>query len=155
MLVVGDYSGVDVSDEDIIGSLEALKTAVIQEATGGKSEMSDAQYRTTRKALLSHPELGPHVPEWLRRGTTLWEARILFKLSHPGIVKVYDVGMIGRRPCIRMEYLQGRTLTQAIRDGAGLAIPDARYVTSSLADAFAHAHGIGVVHRDLKPSNIM
>ena len=42
------------------------------------------------------------------------EAKILFKLSHPAIIKVYDAGLIGKRPFIRMEYFQGRNLNQVL-----------------------------------------
>jgi len=84
------------------------------------------------------------------------EARILFRLQHNHIVRVYDVGLIGRRPFIRMELIEGRSLGRIIQDAGGLSVVDARHAAHSLASALAHAHDeVHVVHRDLKPSNVM
>ena len=84
------------------------------------------------------------------------EARILFSLHHPNVIRVYDVGLKSGRPFIRMEFFDGMTLSAVIRQRgsvpAGKAIAIARRVT----DALRHAHEeAGVVHRDLKPSNVM
>jgi serine/threonine-protein kinase len=81
------------------------------------------------------------------------EARILFKLNHPGIVRVYDVGMFGRRPFIRMELLVGQDLNGVLRGGT-LSPHDAARVAFDLSAALSHAHAEGIVHRDIKPSNV-
>ncbi|HXH41564.1 MAG TPA: serine/threonine-protein kinase [Thermoanaerobaculia bacterium] len=84
------------------------------------------------------------------------EGRILFDLRHPNIVQVYDVGLIGKRAFIRMELIEGSSLTSRIRDRGGLTVRDARVLVRELASALEHAHNdVRVVHRDLKPSNIM
>lgn len=84
------------------------------------------------------------------------EAQILFRLRHDNIVRVYDVGMLGRRPFIRMELVEGDTLVEVLRDSGSLPVADAREIVRGIAGALAHAHDdIGVVHRDLKPGNIM
>ncbi len=82
------------------------------------------------------------------------EARILFSLSHRSIVRVYDVGMLGRRPYIRMEYFSGMHLNERLRLGR-LTPANALALVSEIASALKHAHEVGVVHRDIKPSNIM
>jgi len=84
------------------------------------------------------------------------EGKILFDLRHPNIVQVYDVGIIGRRPYIRMELIHGTSLAVRIRDTGSVIASETRSVIRSLASALTHAHyDLGVVHRDLKPSNIM
>ena len=83
------------------------------------------------------------------------EARILFKLSHPNIIKVYDAGMLGKRPFIRMEYFDGRNLNQLLQAYGILNEPQAQTVIVNIVAGIQHAHDQGVIHRDLKPSNVM
>lgn len=84
------------------------------------------------------------------------EARMLFQLNHPSIIKVYDAGLIGKRPFIRMEYFNGRNLNQILKEFGVISPRAALTMMSNLASAINHAHeDIGIIHRDLKPSNIM
>jgi serine/threonine-protein kinase len=83
------------------------------------------------------------------------EARILFKLNHPSIIKVYDAGLIGKRPFIRMEYFDGKNLNQILQDTGSLNVNKSTIAIKNIADAVNHAHENGIIHRDLKPSNIM
>ncbi|MFM2162318.1 MAG: hypothetical protein RLZZ383_1830, partial [Pseudomonadota bacterium] len=83
------------------------------------------------------------------------EARILFRLRHPDIVQIYDVGMMGRRPFIRMEFCEGENLNALLRRVGRVPPAAARRLVRRLAGALEHAHGVGIVHRDLKPSNVM
>ncbi|MFI5007542.1 MAG: protein kinase [Solirubrobacterales bacterium] len=87
----------------------------------------------------------------------LSEARIAARLSHPGLVVVYD---IGRDPetgilYIALERLQGKTLAEMTVDGARLPWRDALEIVARAAEALDYAHGQGVVHRDIKPANVM
>ena len=84
------------------------------------------------------------------------EARILFKLQHWDIIRVYDVGMMGRRPFIRMEYFEGRALNEILRSYGRIPPDRARWLIGRLAGALRHAHDdVGVIHRDIKPSNVL
>jgi hypothetical protein len=84
------------------------------------------------------------------------EARILFRMTHPNIVRVYDVGMLGRRPYIRMEFVPGRSLQAVLNDRGRIAPRHAVAIVTRVANALAYAHGEArVVHRDLKPSNVL
>jgi eukaryotic-like serine/threonine-protein kinase len=84
-------------------------------------------------------------------GRFLREARILFRLSHPHIISVRDVGRMGRNAYIRMELFEGKQL-----NSLGQVPPDrARRIIAMIASALAHAHARGVIHRDLKPSNVL
>lgn len=83
------------------------------------------------------------------------EARILFKLNHPNIIKVYDAGLIGKRPFIRMEYFDGKNLNQILQDRGSLSIDKSIIAIKNITSAINHAHENGIIHRDLKPSNIM
>jgi len=81
------------------------------------------------------------------------EARILLKLNHPNIVRIYDVGMTNRRPFIRMELLEGQNFNQVLQQRGLLNCEEAAKIVLALAEGLEHAHKLGVVHRDLKPSN--
>jgi len=83
------------------------------------------------------------------------EAQAAAGLNHPHIVSVFDTGDQGDVHYIVMEYVQGRTLRDAIRDGGRLLPDRAVEVAESVARALAAAHEAGLVHRDVKPGNIM
>jgi eukaryotic-like serine/threonine-protein kinase len=84
------------------------------------------------------------------------EARILFKLNHPNIIKVHDIGMIGTKPYIRMEYFEGKDLNNVLKDYGVLEKDKALVLIEEIGGALNHAHNeVKVVHRDLRPSNIM
>jgi serine/threonine protein kinase len=82
------------------------------------------------------------------------EAMAAARLSHPGIVTVYDVGRFAGTPYVVMECFTGRTLTALLENGP-LSPDRAVHVALQVCRALAYAHGQGVVHRDVKSSNIM
>jgi serine/threonine protein kinase len=96
---------------------------------------------------------GPSATE-TERGRFLIEAQAVARLSHPNIVQVYDVGEVGGRPYLAMEYLADGSLSTWLND-SGIEPRLAAEVLLSLADAVHHAHLQGIVHRDLKPANIL
>ena len=83
------------------------------------------------------------------------EAHMLFSLDHPSIIKIYDAGMIGSRPFIRMEYFKGKNLNQILNEDGIISPKKAIVMMEALVSAMEHAHERGIIHRDLKPNNIM
>ncbi len=83
------------------------------------------------------------------------EARTAAKLSHPNIVIVYDVGKFNDKFFIAMEYLEGKTLLEYMREKGGFTIRQVLFIASKLFSALQYAHKNGVIHRDIKPQNIM
>ena len=81
------------------------------------------------------------------------EARTTAKFSHPNIVTIHGVGTHGGRPYVALEYLEGRTLRDWIREGR-IELEQALPVLLDIARALEHAHARGVLHRDLKPENV-
>ncbi len=83
------------------------------------------------------------------------EAKAIGRLSHPGIVTVYDVGKDRDTVYIAMEYVTGRPLDEVIRSGGLTTTEQAVEVVRQVAEALDYAHSKGIVHRDVKPSNII
>jgi len=85
----------------------------------------------------------------------LREARAAARIKHPNIVTVYDVGQEQDEFYFVMEYLEGQTLADHIRQHGALQPEEALSILRPLADALDYAHQHGLVHRDIKPGNIM
>lgn len=83
------------------------------------------------------------------------ESKAIAVLSHPNIVKVYDVSYGDRLQYIVMEYVEGITLKEYIEQQGRLAIKETVHFTTQILRALQHAHDKGIVHRDVKPQNIM
>jgi serine/threonine protein kinase len=83
------------------------------------------------------------------------EARVAAALSHPNVVTVFDVGESDGRPYIVMEYVEGRTLDQRLRDEGPLPPPEVRRIALQVCAGLEHAHAQGLIHRDLKPGNLI
>lgn len=83
------------------------------------------------------------------------EARIVNRIRHENIVEVTDLASEpGGLSYMVMELLQGRTLTDAIREAGRIPPERTARIAAQIADAMAAAHAIDVVHRDLKPDNV-
>ncbi len=91
--------------------------------------------------------------EFLRRFKN--ESKAIAVLSHPNIVKVYDVSFGDIIQYIVMEYIDGITLKEYIERQGSLKWKDAVYFTLQILKGLQHAHDKGIVHRDIKPQNIM
>jgi serine/threonine-protein kinase len=83
------------------------------------------------------------------------EARAAASLNHPNIVAVYDSGEEDGQYFIVMEFVDGPTLSELIRDDAPLPEARAAEIGMEIAAALAAAHQQGIVHRDIKPGNVL
>jgi serine/threonine protein kinase len=83
------------------------------------------------------------------------EARAAGRLSHPGIVAVYDYGESEEVTYIAMEFVQGSSLREYFNRGTRFAEPDVVSIMAQLLEALQHAHDAGVWHRDIKPANLI
>ena len=83
------------------------------------------------------------------------EAEAAAKLSHPGIVPVYEVGEQDGRHYFTMEFVEGRSLAQLVSEDGPLDSLRAAETMQSVAEAVQYAHERGIVHRDIKPANVL
>ncbi len=86
------------------------------------------------------------------------EAQIGGQLQHPGIVPVYELGLMGdQRPYFTMKLIKGRTLAKMLARRKSPEEDRVRFLTifEAVCQTMAYAHSKGVIHRDLKPANVM
>lgn len=91
--------------------------------------------------------------EFLRRFKN--ESKAVSMLSHPNIVKVFDVGFNEECRFIVMEYIDGITLRDYIENQKVVDWREAVHLSVQILRALGHAHERGIIHRDIKPQNIM
>ena len=101
------------------------------------------------KVLASHLSSSPELKQRMER-----EARAISSLNHPHICQLYDIGSHNGTDFLVMEFLEGETLADKLRNGA-LPLAEVFRIGIDIAEALAVAHRSGIVHRDLKPGNIM
>jgi serine/threonine protein kinase len=83
------------------------------------------------------------------------EARAISALEHPNIVRIYSFDLVGSKPYMVTEYLEGISLSELLRRKGPLRKEQAIPIFLQICDALSHAHAAGIIHRDLKPSNVM
>ena len=151
-MLVGGVENAEIERGDTLGRYVVLSEI----GSGGLGRVYSAfDPELDRKVAIKVLRIdAPHIQGDLMQVRLLREARAMAKLTHPNVVSVYDVGVIGRRVFIAMELVDGLTLRawvtanspswQAIRD-----------VMVQAARGLEAAHRAGLIHRDFKPSNII
>ncbi|RKE10917.1 serine/threonine protein kinase [Catellatospora citrea] len=86
---------------------------------------------------------------------SLREARAIARLSHPNVVRIFDVVTVDGRPWIVMEYLSGKSLAALMAEQGRLAPAKVADIGLGVLAALRAAHGAGMLHRDVKPGNVM
>lgn len=83
------------------------------------------------------------------------ESQAAASLSHPNIVNIYDVGREGNIHYIVMELIEGKTLSDYIKEQGAMPYPKVIALSKQIAAALAFAHKNHIIHRDVKPHNVM
>ncbi len=83
------------------------------------------------------------------------EAKALAKLQNPNIVSIFALRETDLGFCIAMEFVEGNTLADRIREKGAMPFENVFPIFKQLLTALDHAHEVGIIHRDIKPSNVM
>ena len=122
---------------------------------GGSAEVWRAHDQRLEREVavkLLHPHL---LPDAASRARLQSEAHAAARLSHPGIVAVYDVDAHGDVPAIVLELVEGESLARRLETIGRLPEREAAAIALQVGEALDHAHERGLVHRDVKPANIV
>ena len=145
----------DRNDKNIGKKLDGRYEIIERIGEGGMADVYRAQDVVDNKTVavkILKKEFAEN-EEFLRRFRN--ESKAIAVLSHPNIVKVFDVGFSDRIQFIVMEYIDGFTLNEYMDQEGQLDWRDAVHYILQILRALQHAHSKGIVHRDIKPQNIM
>jgi serine/threonine-protein kinase len=83
------------------------------------------------------------------------EIRLARRITHPGVVRIFDFWEAGPLNFVTMEFLEGSDLRTEIKRRGAFPPPVALRIATEIFEALAAAHDVGVVHRDMKPHNVL
>ena len=138
----------------IVGGLLAGRYEILAElGRGGMGQVFKARDVELNeivaiKALLS-PGQSPQEEMRLLR-----EVQICRRITHPNVVRVYDIGKFQGGLFVTMEFIEGRGLDELIEQDSPLPFDRIRFLLTEIASGLHEAHSQGIIHRDLKPGNI-
>jgi two-component system, LytTR family, response regulator len=143
-----------MGDTVVPGALVGHYRIVSSLGAGGMGAvfLADDMRLGRRVALKILPPAMAADPERMQRFEQ--EARLASAIAHPSVATIYEIGSDQNVRFLAMEYVEGRPLTDRIREGP-LKTPELVAIASEIADALDDAHSKGIVHRDIKPANLM
>jgi serine/threonine protein kinase len=134
--VVGDYEILSVLGKGGMGRVYRVRNLISNRVEAMKALLADAA---------AEADLG---------GRFLAEIRILARLDHPNIAKFYTAFKHEKQLLLLMEYVEGFTLSDRLKQGAVPLGEAVGYMRQALS-ALSYAHANGIIHRDIKPANLM
>ena len=146
---------VDVGDHSpprILGNRYLLEEQIARGGMASVWRAHDEKLARTVAVKLLHRHLS-HADDFRERFRR--EAVSAAKLSHPGIVGVYDTGADGGWAYLVMEYVEGFTLAELLGTDAPLSPGQVASIGEQVATALDTANTYGLIHRDIKPANIL
>lgn len=144
-----------VADDPLIGKtvagyrVDAKLGSGAWSATYKAEQLSMARsvvFRAIRSELLADPELSTRFLAAVKRGG---------QISHPNLVRMYDIGRTAKRCYASVEYIDGQNITHVMRKKAGFRAGEAAQIIADIASAVDIAHRRDVLHFDIRPSNIL
>ena len=123
-----------------------------QGGTGAVYKAEDLELDRIIAIKLLHPALANNEQyvNLLKR-----EVVISSQLSHPNIVRVFDLGELHKTTLISMAFVQGESLASILHREGSLSVPRVMHFCRQICSGLAEAHRHGVIHRDLKPQNLL
>jgi serine/threonine-protein kinase len=144
-LLSGKYKGFFLGNHKLLGHI----------GTGGMSTVYLAEHQVLKHKraikVLPKAKLGnsSHLARFQR------EAKAIASLSHPNVVKAYDINNEGNTHYIVLEYVEGSDLQVLVKKQGPLPFDQAADYIAQAARGLQHAHELGLIHRDVKPANLL
>lgn len=136
----------------ILGQYKILQVTAIP---GGQATVYKARHNVLKRDV-ALKVLHPHLitdPDFVQKFED--EGRILAGFSHPKIVTVHDAGFTGGMYWIAMEWLEGQTAQNLVKQAGKLSVDLVVKIAIQSTSALEYAHARNYIHRDIKPANIM
>jgi eukaryotic-like serine/threonine-protein kinase len=139
-----------------VGSRLAGRYEILSElGRGGMSRVYKARDLELGEIVAIKTMLAPEDGNAEEEARLLREVQICRRISHPNVVRVYDLGRFAGGLFVTMEYIEGRGLDDVIAKEAPLPFARIRSILAEIAAGLHEAHTQGIVHRDLKPGNVL
>lgn len=142
--------------DSMVGKTIAGKFKILAKlGRGGMGAVYKAEHTHLDRVIalkLLHAHLA-NDDEYLKRFQR--EARTACKIRHPNVITLHDYGVEEGHPYLAMEFIEGKTLKQILKEEGTLSLDRVFNITTQICSALAEAHGNNIIHRDLKPDNIM
>jgi eukaryotic-like serine/threonine-protein kinase len=123
--------------------------------SGGTATVYQAQHPLTGQTVAIKVIPSKVVADPVLRMRFAKECQVARKLDHPNVVRVLDYGLDGNKAFLVMEYVEGGTLGQRLREQGRLAEAEAVAIIKQIGQALQWAHEHRLVHRDVKPDNVL
>ena len=121
---------------------------------GGMGKVFRAKDRQLQEEIAIKTLIRPEKKDSGEEKRLLQEVRICHRISHPNVVRVYDIGRAGKELFITMEYLDGTSLEGLVTGETINELDRIHWIIGQVVAGLSEAHTLGVIHRDLKPANI-
>jgi serine/threonine protein kinase len=141
-----------MSDNRTLNSRYTLDGEIGRGGMGVVYRAEDAQMRRV-VAIKTLPSIMTHNQELMRRFNS--EIQHASRLEHPNIARVYDVGEDAGTNYYVMQYIDGKSLRELLKEKGRLTLEEALPILEQVASALDYAHSQGIIHRDIKPENIL
>ncbi len=140
-----------------VGELPQIPGYVMRSklGSGGTADVFLAQERLTKRRVALKVLKPEAAAREAARRAFIAEARLLERLSHPGLVRGLGVARCGELYFSRLEYIEGSTLLALLDRGERFGEDEALRIVLEVAEVLRYLEDAGVVHRDVKPGNIM